>query len=85
MDENGIDLDNWKEQLEGCEKSMSFDVLVKTIKDLNLPNSVFVDNTSNKDLIRYYDQILDASVHIVTPNKSSKILASMLIIKNYKI
>lgn len=69
VNENGIDLAKWKDELKTCQKPMSFDGFVKTIKDLNLPNSVFVDNTSNKDLIRYYDQILDASVHIVTPNK----------------
>ena len=66
---NGIDLTNWKEELETCDNPMSFDGFIKTVKELNLPNSVFVDNTSNKDLIRYYDQVLDASVHIVTPNK----------------
>jgi aspartokinase/homoserine dehydrogenase 1 len=69
VDANGIDLTNWKAELETCENPMSFDRFVETIKELNLPNSIFVDNTSNKDLIRYYDQILDASVHIVTPNK----------------
>ncbi len=69
VDANGIDLTNWKGELETCKNPMSFDGFVQTIKELNLPNSVFVDNTSNKDLIRYYDQILDASVHIVTPNK----------------
>jgi aspartokinase/homoserine dehydrogenase 1 len=69
VDANGIDLTTWKEELSSCENPMSFEGFVQAMKDLNLPNSVFVDNTSNKDLIRYYDQILDASVHIVTPNK----------------
>ncbi len=69
VDAEGIDLENWKQGLDNCDNEMSFEGFVKTIKDLNLPNSVFIDNTSNKELIRYYDQILDASVHIVTPNK----------------
>ena len=69
VDENGIDLDNWKDALANTTNDMSFDKLVDTIKELNLPNSVFVDNTSNKDIAAYYEPILASSVSIVTPNK----------------
>ncbi len=69
FDENGIDLDNWKTALEDCTVSSTFDGFIKTMSDLNLPNSVFVDNTSNKALAEKYQTILDASVSIATPNK----------------
>lgn len=69
IDENGIDLGTWKEQLAETENEMSFQKFVDTINELNLPNSVFVDNTSNKEIAGYYEAILDSSVSIVTPNK----------------
>jgi aspartokinase/homoserine dehydrogenase 1 len=37
--------------------------------ELNLPNSVFVDCTSDKDIVQYYNMLLDASISVVTPNK----------------
>jgi len=37
--------------------------------EMNLPNSVFVDNTASKDVPTYYKQILSANISIVTPNK----------------
>jgi aspartokinase/homoserine dehydrogenase 1 len=42
---------------------------VQRIKELNLPNSVYVDCTSDKDIVQYYEELLDASVSVVTPNK----------------
>ncbi len=69
VDEEGLDLENWKSSLEQSEEEMSFPHFVAKIKELNLPNSVFVDNTSNKQLPDFYEEILEASVSIVTPNK----------------
>lgn len=65
----GVDLTNWKDGLANANEEMSLDKFVALIKELDLPNSVFVDNTSNKSITDYYEQILDASVSIVTPNK----------------
>jgi len=64
----GIDLSSWKESLEQGTPS-SFHSFVEEIKSMNLPNSVFVDNTSNKDIANYYEEILSSNVSIVTPNK----------------
>ncbi len=69
FNEEGIDLSDWKNGLENATETMSFDGFFNKMKDLNLPYSVFVDNTSNKQLIDYYPVALDASVSIVTPNK----------------
>ncbi|MCP4520514.1 MAG: bifunctional aspartate kinase/homoserine dehydrogenase I [Cytophagales bacterium] len=69
FNEQGIDLSNWKDSLENDSEEMSFDTFFERIKELNLPYSVFVDNTSNKQIIDYYPVALDASVSIVTPNK----------------
>ena len=69
FDENGIDLSDWKSALENGEDGMSFEGFVMKMKALNLPNSVFVDNTSNKEIADYYQRILESSISIVTPNK----------------
>lgn len=69
FNEEGIDLLNWKEALETTEEAMTFEGFFSKMKELNLPYSVFVDNTSNKKLIEFYPQVLDASISIVTPNK----------------
>ena len=65
----GLDLSNWKETLESSSKEMSFRTFVDLMKDYNLPNSVFVDNTSNKEIAEYYEEILANAISIVTPNK----------------
>lgn len=66
---NGIDLSSWKEDLAKSDKEMSFRIFTDLMKDYNLPNSIFVDNTSNKIIAEYYEEILTNSISIVTPNK----------------
>lgn len=69
FNEEGLDLDNWKASLENDSEAMSFEGFINKMKALNLPNSVFIDNTSNKEIINHYNTILDASISIATPNK----------------
>jgi aspartokinase/homoserine dehydrogenase 1 len=69
FDETGIDLDTWQERLEACEVPMNMHDFVLRMDDLNLSNSVFVDNTANDQITDYYESILDASISISTPNK----------------
>ena len=69
FDETGINLDTWQERLEACEAPMNMHDFVHRMDDLNLSNSVFVDNTANDLITDYYESILDASISISTPNK----------------
>jgi len=69
LNASGIDLQNWQNLLNEEGKTTSLPAYVQRIKDFNLPNSVFVDCTSDKDIIAYYQPLLDASVSVVTPNK----------------
>ena len=69
FDEEGISLDNWKDRLFSSGQVSNLDGFVKQMIDLNLPNSVFVDNTANDGIQSYYPEILDASISISTPNK----------------
>lgn len=69
FDENGVDLVNWKEKLERSGTSTDLASFVKEMVAMNLPNSIFVDNTSNLEITGFYQQILAASISVVTPNK----------------
>ncbi|MBC6995835.1 bifunctional aspartate kinase/homoserine dehydrogenase I [Neolewinella lacunae] len=66
---DGIDLDNWKEALQTSETNVDLAVFVGRMRDLNLSNSIFVDNTANDKIATYYEGILDESISISTPNK----------------
>ena len=71
FNEAGIDLDNWKADLLASDNKMSFPAFIKKMKDLNLSNTIFIDNTANKKIISHYKEILDSSISISTPNKIS--------------
>ena len=69
IDPDGISMEGWKETLESTGLDSDLDTFVEQMKDLNLPNSVFVDNTAGSEVPAIYQQILEASISIVTPNK----------------
>lgn len=69
FDAEGIDLENWKDQLMASEVQADLPVFVGRMRDLNLSNSIFVDNTANDKIASYYEGILDESISISTPNK----------------
>jgi len=69
FDVDGIDLDNWKDQLNASEEKMDIEQFVLRMKGLNMRNSIFIDNTADPTISQYYEQILDSSISISTPNK----------------
>ena len=70
FNEEGLDLsENWKQQLLDSDTSADLAVFVGRMRDLNLSNSIFVDNTANDKIASYYPGILDESISISTPNK----------------
>ena len=66
---DGIDLSAWQEELNEAEEAADLDQFIQRMIELNLPNSVFVDNTANDRIIEHYPQILKSSISISTPNK----------------
>ncbi len=68
FDENGIDLENWKETLEQGEKADQNGFFEK-VKSLNLRNSIFVDNTASAAISTWYKEYLANSISVVTCNK----------------
>jgi len=70
FDEEGLELDtNWKDRLMDKGHDADLAVFVGRMRDLNLSNSIFIDNTANDKIAGYYAGILDESISISTPNK----------------
>ncbi len=69
FNQEGINLDNWKESLTSSEVNSNIPEFVEQMKKMNLSNTIFIDNTANDQIANYYESILDASISISTPNK----------------
>ena len=69
FNEDGISPLRYKEQLEAKGEKMNINSYVAKMKSLNLTHSIFVDCTSNEDIVKHYADILDQSISVVTPNK----------------
>lgn len=67
--ENGLDLDHWQGLLHDSAEHFTMPRFVEHMKKLNLPNAIFLDNTASAEVAGFYEQILDASISISTPNK----------------
>jgi len=68
FNEDGIDLETWKEQLDKAE-NLNMDHFHDKITDLNYRNSIFVDNTAEESVANLYSSYLKESVAMVTCNK----------------
>lgn len=64
----GLDLDNYREQLQVSEPS-SPEKLRDTILSMNIFNSVFVDCTASKDVALLYQSFLEHNVSVIAANK----------------
>ena len=71
FNENGISTTKWDSELQQSGKTSNLAEFVHTMKAMNLPNCVFVDNTASKELPSFYEDILNHSISIVTPNKTA--------------
>jgi aspartokinase/homoserine dehydrogenase 1 len=68
LNEEGIDLNTWNEQLQNATAGNIHD-FVKLIITKNLRNSVFVDVTANAEVASVYGSLLEKSVSVVACNK----------------
>lgn len=69
FDSEGINLNKWDIELDQKGILSDMDEFIKTIKTLNLRNSVFVDNTANDQVPDLYAECLRDSVAVVACNK----------------
>ena len=67
--EEGLNLENWRTELEEAETVSDLPIFIARMKELNMPNTIFVDNTADEKVASYYETILDSSISISTPNK----------------
>lgn len=69
LDQNGLDLTNWQEQLANATQPSDFDVLLSFSKLYHVVNPVFVDCTTAESVAGLYARALSEGFHVVTPNK----------------
>ena len=69
FEEEGIDLKNWKEKLAAAQDAANLDAFFEKVDQLNLRNSVFVDNTANEKVTDQYEKYLKKSIAVVACNK----------------
>ncbi|MEM9548283.1 MAG: bifunctional aspartate kinase/homoserine dehydrogenase I [Bacteroidota bacterium] len=69
FDADGIEASNWKEQMEKSELKADIRSFVDRMIGMNLPNTIFIDNTASGEVPEFYKEILEESISIVTPNK----------------
>ena len=69
FNDEGISLDNWKEQLQKEGEPMNISHFIETIKQKNLRNTVFADVTANKEIAHSYSSLLEKSISVVACNK----------------
>lgn len=79
INEEGIDLSNWKEQLEQSPAS-NINEYVQQIVSKNLRNAVFADVTAHAEVAEVYEQLLAKSIAVVACNK----IAASSAYTNYK-
>ncbi|MDP3684359.1 MAG: aspartate kinase, partial [Ignavibacteria bacterium] len=65
----GIPLDKWEKELSSCAETSDLQRFVNTMKEFNLPNSIFIDSTASEEVVKYYLDVLSSNISIVTPNK----------------
>jgi aspartokinase/homoserine dehydrogenase 1 len=68
FDEEGIDLDSWKTQLQNGN-TLDMNQFYTKVTELNYRNSIFVDNTASETVALTYSQYLNQSISVVTCNK----------------
>jgi len=69
FNEEGIDLDNYKELLDNSQDTSDMQIFVQRMKDINLRNSVFIDCTASPNVTQLYESILNSYISVVAANK----------------
>jgi len=80
LSQTPIDLDNWKQKLNESNLKANRKVFFDNIKKLNLRNSIFIDNTADREIASEYNRFLKNNIGVVTCNK----IACASSLSNYK-
>ncbi|MDT3403769.1 bifunctional aspartate kinase/homoserine dehydrogenase I [Mucilaginibacter terrae] len=66
---DGLDLTDWHADLDAYGEQADLTEFVARMKEMNLPNCVFIDNTASPQPIAFYEGIFKSTISIVTCNK----------------
>ncbi|MDN3581868.1 bifunctional aspartate kinase/homoserine dehydrogenase I [Mucilaginibacter flavus] len=66
---DGISLDTWQEDIEASPYTADLKEFIAKMKDMNLPNCVFIDNTASPKPIEFYEDVFKANISVITCNK----------------
>lgn len=71
IEEQGMPFTGWPERLEKDGKPMELRQFLDKVRELNLPNSLFIDCTASQEVSDLYPDIMKASISVVTANKKA--------------
>ncbi|WP_413670577.1 bifunctional aspartate kinase/homoserine dehydrogenase I [Mucilaginibacter sp. Mucisp86] len=66
---DGISLDTWQNDLQASPYEADLQSFINRMKEMNLPNCVFIDNTASPVPIGFYEEIFKANISVITCNK----------------
>ena len=71
LDEKGIDLSQWQQQMQQAKGQFSVADLSRFVQEQHLTNPVLIDCSSAEPVANLYVDFLKAGFHVVTPNKKA--------------
>jgi aspartokinase/homoserine dehydrogenase 1 len=66
---DGISLDTWQQDLEASPYEADLKAFIDKMKEMNLPNCVFIDNTASPVPVGFYEAVFKANISVITCNK----------------
>jgi aspartokinase/homoserine dehydrogenase 1 len=66
---DGISLDTWQDDIQSSPYEADLQSFINRMKEMNLPNCVFIDNTASPVPIGFYEEIFKANISVITCNK----------------
>lgn len=66
---DGISLDIWQHDLDNAPHEADLAKFVERMKEMNLPNCVFIDNTASPKPVAFYEEVFKANISVITCNK----------------
>jgi aspartokinase/homoserine dehydrogenase 1 len=66
---DGLPLDSWEDKLQQSTHTADLQEFIAKMKEMNLPNCVFVDNTASPKPIAFYEDVFKSNISVVTCNK----------------
>ena len=86
LNDEGIDLDTWKDVLDTEAQEINYDVLADHLARNPIPNNVILDCTASDEPPKQYLNWMKKGINVITPNKklNSGDLSQYLALKKYQ-